>query len=245
MPAISAASDSVRFLTSLPKIDLRRLGDAVQRERAAIAEIDVVQIQLEDLVLGRLGLEDQRHELLEDLAAVRALAASAARAAICSVRKKLRASCCVMVLPPTRYGRLPKMLVNTAPTMRIGSTPGMVVEAAVLDREHRLLHPRRNGVERDAAALLARAGHQRGQQRRVERDALDALACGLDSDDALRRRRRRLRGLLADDRRLRERHGDDLAGLIAAARQQDDGAAIDREFAGALDARRAARSRRR
>ena len=57
----------------LAEEDPRGLGDAVQRERAAVAEIDVVQIQLEDLVLGRLGLENQRHELLEDLAAVRAL----------------------------------------------------------------------------------------------------------------------------------------------------------------------------
>ena len=39
------------------------------------------------------------------------------------------------------------------------------------------------------------------------------------------------------DRRFRERHRHDLAGLIAAARQDDDAAAIDREVAGALDSR--------
>ena len=101
-PAISAASDSVRLLDVLAEEDPRRLGDAVERERAAMAEIDVVQIQLEDLVLGRLGLEDHRHELLEQLAPDRALARLLLELAICSVRKKLRASCCVIVLPPTR-----------------------------------------------------------------------------------------------------------------------------------------------
>ena len=53
---------------------------------------------------------------------------------------------------------------------------GVVIEAPILDRQHRFLHARRNGFERDAAALLARAGHERGQQRRIERDALDVLA---------------------------------------------------------------------
>ena len=57
---------------------------------------------------------------------------------------------------------------------------GMVVEAAIFDRQHRFLHARRNGLERDAAALLARAGHQRRQQRRIERDALERLAGRLD-----------------------------------------------------------------
>ena len=38
---------------------------------------------------------------------------------------------------------------------------GVVVEPSVFDGEHRFLHARRNGFERDAAALLARAGHER------------------------------------------------------------------------------------
>ena len=56
-----------------------------------------------------------------------------------------------------------------------GIDAGMVVEAPVFDRQHGLLHARRNGGERDAAALLARAGHQPGEHRRVERDAIDRL----------------------------------------------------------------------
>jgi len=42
---------------------------------------------------------------------------------IWSVRKKLRASCCVIVLAPL-YSRSPKTFDRSAPTIRIGSTPG-------------------------------------------------------------------------------------------------------------------------
>ena len=40
------------------------------------------------------------------------------------VRKKFFTSCCVIVLPPTRYGRSPRRLVTTAPMVRMMSTPG-------------------------------------------------------------------------------------------------------------------------
>ena len=66
-PAISADSARVEVAHVLAEEDARRFGDAVQRKRSAVAEVDVVQIQLEDLVLGRLGLEDQRHELSSGL----------------------------------------------------------------------------------------------------------------------------------------------------------------------------------
>ena len=51
----------------------RAFGHAVDRERAALSEIDLVQIQLEDLVLGQPLLDDERHELLGELAAHRLL----------------------------------------------------------------------------------------------------------------------------------------------------------------------------
>ena len=80
-----------------------------------------------------------------------------------------------MVLPPTRYGRSPNTLVNTRADHADRIDAGVVIEAAILDREHRFLHARRNRLERDAAALFARAGHHRRQQRRIERDALERL----------------------------------------------------------------------
>ena len=40
------------------------------------------------------------------------------------LRKMFLTSCCVIVLPPTRYGLSPDMLVISAPTIRMGSMPG-------------------------------------------------------------------------------------------------------------------------
>ena len=51
----------------------RRLGDPVHRKRSALAEIDLVQVHLEDLVLRRLALENDRHVLLGELALERLL----------------------------------------------------------------------------------------------------------------------------------------------------------------------------
>ncbi len=150
----------------------------------------------------------------------------------------MRASCCVMVLPPTRYGAIAEHVGEHRADDANRIDAGVVIEAPIFDRQHRFLHPRRNGFQRDAAALLARPGHERGEQRRIERDALDVLARDRNSCDALGRRRRRLRRLLlARDRRFREGDRHDLAGLVAAARAQQHGVAIDREVAGALDPR--------
>ena len=68
MPAMSAPSPTVRLVRSLREEGAGRDGHAVQRERPAVAEVDLVQIELEDLFLGGLGLEHDRHELLEQLA---------------------------------------------------------------------------------------------------------------------------------------------------------------------------------
>ena len=44
--------------------------------------------------------------------------------AMTEARKMFRTSCWVIVLPPTRYDRSPLRFVISAPTIRIGSTPG-------------------------------------------------------------------------------------------------------------------------
>ena len=51
----------------LAEEDPRCFGDAVNLERSALAERDVVQIQLEDLVLGEARFQDERHELFLQL----------------------------------------------------------------------------------------------------------------------------------------------------------------------------------
>ena len=59
----------------------------------------------------------------------------------------MRTSCWVIVLPPAEIRpRRPVQRRRTiAPAMPIGSTPGMVVVAAILDRQHRL-RPRAAGI---------------------------------------------------------------------------------------------------
>ena len=59
-PAIVAASLSVRLLTSLPKNSRAASATPVHGERSALAEIHLVQAHLEDLVLRRLALENDR-----------------------------------------------------------------------------------------------------------------------------------------------------------------------------------------
>ena len=86
----------------------------MHRERAALSEIDIVQVHLEDLILRDPALQDERHVLFGELAA----------SVFFGVRKKFFTSCCVIVLPPTRYFFSPRRFVITAPTVRIRSTPG-------------------------------------------------------------------------------------------------------------------------
>ena len=69
-PAISAASRQAEVGDVLAEEEPRRFGHAVDRERPALPEVDVVEVQLEDLVLRRAPLEDERHQHLAHLAAV-------------------------------------------------------------------------------------------------------------------------------------------------------------------------------
>ena len=71
-PAMRADSASVRFVTSFPKKIRAASAHAVDGKRSAIAEVDVVQVELEDLLFRRLCLEDDRHEHLERFAPIRA-----------------------------------------------------------------------------------------------------------------------------------------------------------------------------
>ena len=149
---MSAASLSAMFATSLPKKSARRFGDAVNGERAALAEVDVVQVQLEDLVLRRTPLEDERHQALAHLAACSDRSPAVSSALNSSDRKNIRASCWVMVLYPTRRGLSPKTFARAAATMRNRIDARVRIEALVFDREHRLLHALGDRRERHAAA---------------------------------------------------------------------------------------------
>jgi hypothetical protein len=88
-PARSAASAIVRSFAALAEVVARRLLDAV----AAVTEVDVVQVELEDLVLRELLLEPAREERLADLA--RQVRSG-------SLRSRFFTTCCVIVEPPCR-----------------------------------------------------------------------------------------------------------------------------------------------
>ncbi len=73
-----------------------------------------------------------------------------------SLRKNMRESCWVTVLRPTGWRRVGRQVRDDGADHADGIDAGVAVEAPVLDRQHRLLHARRNTRERNAPPLLAR-----------------------------------------------------------------------------------------
>ncbi len=169
-----AASLSERFVTSLPKIQPGGFGDAVHGKRAALAEIHVVEIQLEDLVFGRLALEDDRHVLLGELAL-----------------ERLRGRQEEVLHQLLRDGAAADQVRAIAAQVGDDRADGaddvharMVVEAAVLDGEHRLHHARRNRGQGDAPTLFTARADERGEQRRIQRDPRHRRVVHLDARHA-------------------------------------------------------------
>ena len=165
-------------------------------------------------------------------------------------RKTLRTSCCVMVLAPASVGALAAQVASddrADDADRIDA--GVVVEAAVLDREHRLHHVR--GIAESATG------------RRFSRSPLTSdVSTGASSDQALARfvrraraaRRGRAASAAAVAPRLVARRGPSAAGRrrvttwpfsSARARHDRDRSVADRELAGFFERGRAARSRAR
>ena len=70
-------------------------------------------------------------------------------------------SCCVSVLPPTRYGLSPLMFVTMAPMRADEVHAGMLVEPSILDGEHGLAH--RSGMRSSGTwRRFSRAGVHEG-----------------------------------------------------------------------------------
>ncbi len=113
----------------------------------------------------------------------------------------------------------------------------MIVEAAILDRQHRLTHPFRNLRERHLAPLLTSFtfGHERREQRRFEDHRRQRLPIARPLERLDDERSARIRLALRGRRRRIEDHADDLAVGLAAADHHRDGVAADREFTGPLD----------
>ena len=124
----------------------RRFGDAVDGERAALAERHVVQVQLEDLVLGQPALEDERHELILQLAQRACVRRREERVLDQLLRERAAAA---------QVGSLAGQVFPERRTRCRSDRRRVVVEAAVLDREDRLHHVLRDELQRHVAPFLA------------------------------------------------------------------------------------------
>src|SRR5207247_5449479 len=114
--------------------------NAVDRERATLSEIDVVQVQLENLIFRCATLEDNRHELLEQLAPHRAAAACLLGRELFGQEKVARQllrdrAAAFEVSPAAEY------VGDERSDHADRIDTGMLVVAPVLDRDDRLLHP--------------------------------------------------------------------------------------------------------
>ena len=212
----------------LSEVEPRRLGHAVNRKRSPIAEVDVIQIELEHLVLGGSDIEDDCHELLEDLPSPRPLAR--------------------LLLDGHFFGQeeVPgQLLRNRARAFQIrpvaehvgedraddsnGIDPGCKVEPPIFDRQNGFDHARWQRRERHLPALDARLD-QRGQHGRLHRDARQGLLADRQRFDA-NDRPTRLRGVRAVAGAGRWKLTIDcLATVAAGARHDRDQGADDREL---------------
>ena len=105
----------------------------------------------------------------------------------------------------------------------------MTEKPSIFDRQHRLLHARGNGREWHAPPLFARARDQRREHRRVKRDLVHGLLPDFEPVDARRHRSRFDRAFHSS--RLWKEHTNDLARMIAAARQDGDRSGAHGKFA--------------
>ncbi len=177
-PASSAASDSVTSRADFAEIAPRRRLDAI----GARAEIDPVEIHFEDLVLGVLLLQPQREQHFLHLALQRpvGLQEQVLRQLLGQRRAALREAAMHQV---GRHGAGQADRVDAE----------MRIEAAVLDRHHRLRDIGRHLVQPDRLA----AGHAAiGEQPAVGRDDLDV---GRAVGDRPGRGRRHLGAVIDDD----------------------------------------------
>ncbi len=149
---------------ALAEVEARGLLDARHGDRAALAEVDLVEVRLEDLVLRVFRLEDDRHQGLDGLALERALGREE------HVLHEL-----------LRQGRRPADARAPRDALEDGADeaprgdPGVREEVAVLRREDR--------VEEDLRHLAER--HERAVLHLLVEDGADDL--GLEDDVRKRR----------------------------------------------------------
>ena len=218
----------------LREVGVRRLGEAVDRDRAVLAEVDRGEVAAEDLLLGRVRLEQERQHGFARLAPERA-----ARRQEDVLRELLRDRAASLPSPPrAQVGEQ-----RTGDGRRIDA--GMVEEVSVLGGEHGGPAGGRRGigagVER-AAAAAERGQHLGLEVERVERRAVG----GADVRDApaLHGDARRARGGRPRRRRRARRDLHRAARRAVGAGHERVARGLPVAEAGELARERAARHRR-
>ena len=211
-----------------------RFRDAVHRERSALSEIHVVQIQLEDLVLRRPPLEHDRHDLLAQLPQNRPPPGNLLGCDLVGQEEipgqLLRDRAAAFEITPIAE----EVGEEGAYHADEIDTP-VVVEAAVLDGQHGLDDMRRQGRQGHRSPLFP-LGHVRAEERRVDHEP---LADGLPQTQlfhvvrGLGWRHRLRRGFAGCGRPLKG-HAHRLTLELGRARQDRDNAGTDGELADLL-----------
>ena len=147
----------------LHEVESRSLPDAEDPLGAVLAEIDFVQIVLEDLVLGVHPLRHQRHERFLDLALKGAITFQE------EVLHQLLGQGTAALHDPSA-----PQVGYESPQHRHRVHTAVIVEALVLHRQNRLPHSRRHLVQPDDPPLFADAivepGHHLGFQLKGRQD---------------------------------------------------------------------------
>ncbi len=187
----------------LAEEDARRFRHAVYGKGAALAEHDVVQVQLEDLLLGEARLEHERHELFLQLAPHRLLGREE-----CVLDDLLRERGRAFEIRPVAT-----QVRDDGAHGANGIDARVIEEPPVLDGEHRVDDVFRQVRQRHVPSSFALG--ECGQQWRLEREVLDAILAGCR--DA--RHRGRVAGRELDGERARRgvgcRSGDEGHGTFS------------------------------
>ena len=193
----------------LAEVEARGLAHAHNGDGAVAAEVDVVEVGLEDLFLRELPVEDHGHERFDDLSFHRALVGE-----VVVLHELLRER-----RPPLGHAaRFDVAEEGAKDADRIDA--GVVPEARVLDLHDGVLQRLRHLVQRDGAAILELIGEDGREQLRLQRgivrvaglverhDRIDGAAAKDDAD--------RLRRIVAAG--VAEGAGEDVD--LAAARHE-------------------------
>ena len=192
---------------------------------ASTAEIDLVQIEFEDLVLREFPFERERQDHFAQLArpGIAVRQEDIARQLLGDRRCALHpAPGAIMFDREDRGARHPDRI-----------DAGMIAKAPILDRNHRILHHLRRFAQRQPAPVIGPERQEYGTVGGMDADRLAGrrLLQFLEARDALRRNADRDRDRDDADQRKREAPAEQTAEPEAQARRPPGAGALARAFA--------------